>query len=179
MKTSKILVLTAILAVMAVGLPTEAFAEKYLHINKNELTLSVMEGDSVLAVYPVCAGKNYGQKKRRGDHKTPEGTFSIISIEDSSDWGKNSVDGQGIYDSAYGPWFFRLKCPQSRHIGIHGTRFPESIGTRDSFGCIRLHNEDLLKLYEEVFVGMKVIIDPDDPQQPAEIEQSEQQEQPE
>lgn len=159
----KNLILTAFFALIAAIAPCGAQAEKHIHINKKELTLSVVDGDSVIAVYPVCCGKNYGQKTRRGDHKTPEGTFSIISIEDSSDWGKNSVDGQGKYTNAYGPWFFRLKCPMSRHIGIHGTRFDDSIGTRDSFGCIRLHNSDLLELYPHIFIGMTVIIDPDDP----------------
>lgn len=63
---------------------------------------------------------------------------------------------------AYGPWFFRLKIAQWTSIGIHGTCFPESIGTRVSEGCVRLKNEDLLKLKSFIKIGMKVIITEDD-----------------
>ncbi|MDE5686373.1 MAG: L,D-transpeptidase, partial [Paramuribaculum sp.] len=43
-------------------------------------------------------------------------------------------------------------------IGIHGTNEPESIGTRASMGCVRLHNDELLRLKELVKVGTPVEI---------------------
>lgn len=112
------------------------------------------KGDT-LAVYPVALGMNYGQKMQDGDHKTPEGEFKIVSIEDSQKW---EGDASG---SDYGPWFMRLGGLESPHIGIHGTNKPESIGTRASLGCIRLHNNDLRKLRRMVSVGCKVTITPD------------------
>ena len=51
--------------------------------------------------------------------------------------------------------------PGFRDIGIHGTPFPESIGTRATEGCIRLRNEDILDLKQRVKVGTVVIILPD------------------
>ncbi|MDE5822075.1 MAG: L,D-transpeptidase [Paramuribaculum sp.] len=57
--------------------------------------------------------------------------------------------------------FLRINMPQWTSIGIHGTCFPESIGTRDSEGCIRLLNKDLIRLMSLVRVGTKVIILPD------------------
>ena len=41
---------------------------------------------------------------------------------------------------------------------IHGTNQPKSIGLAASFGCIRMHNEDILDLYERVQVGTRVVI---------------------
>ena len=41
---------------------------------------------------------------------------------------------------------------------IHGTTEPWSIGLNVSSGCIRLHNDDIVDLYERVDVGAKVIV---------------------
>ena len=54
----------------------------------------------------------------------------------------------------------RLEVPGHKGIGIHGTHKPESIGTRDTEGCIRLHNEELENLVKHCHVGMAVFITP-------------------
>jgi lipoprotein-anchoring transpeptidase ErfK/SrfK len=41
---------------------------------------------------------------------------------------------------------------------IHGTIHPESIGTAASSGCIRMLNEEVIKLYDETPRGTKVIV---------------------
>ena len=41
---------------------------------------------------------------------------------------------------------------------IHGTNKPESIGGFVSFGCIRMHNQDVLDLYQRVKVGTPVVV---------------------
>jgi lipoprotein-anchoring transpeptidase ErfK/SrfK len=41
---------------------------------------------------------------------------------------------------------------------IHGTNNPSSIGGFVSYGCIRMHNRDILDLYERVGVGTRVIV---------------------
>ena len=41
---------------------------------------------------------------------------------------------------------------------IHGTNRPSSIGTYASYGCIRMLNEDIVHLYEQVSVGTRVIV---------------------
>lgn len=129
--------------------------DRTIIIDKPAFRLYVVEQESdTVASFPVALGINYGQKQRHGDHRTPDGTFSIRSIEDSSGW---EGDASG---SDYGPWFMRLSG-QWEHVGIHGTNRPESIGTRASLGCIRLHNEDLLKLRQLVDVGTKIVITPD------------------
>ena len=56
--------------------------------------------------------------------------------------------------------FIRLDVPGHKGIGIHGTHKPESIGTRDTEGCIRLENSEILKLKELAYLGMVVVITP-------------------
>ena len=142
----------------------------FIVIDKPSLHLSVYEsqgGDTVLlARYPVCVGKNYGQKKKSGDMKTPESTFdkpfSITQIQPASSWTHDFGDGRGPI-LAYGNWFMRLKTPGFSGIGIHGSTNNEgSVPGRGSEGCIRLLNKDLDELKENyAFVGMSVVILPD------------------
>jgi lipoprotein-anchoring transpeptidase ErfK/SrfK len=41
---------------------------------------------------------------------------------------------------------------------IHGTNAPGSIGGFVSYGCIRMHNKDILDLYARVGVGTRVVV---------------------
>ena len=41
---------------------------------------------------------------------------------------------------------------------IHGTNNPGSIGGFVSYGCIRMHNRDILDLFERVSVGTRVVV---------------------
>ena len=43
---------------------------------------------------------------------------------------------------------------------IHGTNAPGSIGTFASYGCIRMHNADVIDLFERVEVGTTVLVTP-------------------
>jgi lipoprotein-anchoring transpeptidase ErfK/SrfK len=41
---------------------------------------------------------------------------------------------------------------------IHGTNAPDSVGGFVSYGCIRMHNEDITDLYKRVRVGTRVVV---------------------
>ena len=41
---------------------------------------------------------------------------------------------------------------------IHGTNAPGSIGRPVSYGCIRMHNHDIMDLYQRVAVGTRVVV---------------------
>lgn len=45
-----------------------------------------------------------------------------------------------------------------RYIYIHGTPDSEPMGVARSHGCIRMHNEDLIDLFERVHMGCPVLI---------------------
>lgn len=132
----------------------------HIVISKESMTLKLYDKNGkIIYNFPVAVGKNYGNKQKVGDMKTPEGTFSISEIRSASTWTHDFKDGKGEIKGAYGDWFIRLKTPPHTGIGIHGTHAPESIGTRATEGCIRLHNENLNKLKPLVFEGMKVVIE--------------------
>lgn len=139
----------------------------FIVIDKTNFHLSVFEdqeGDTVLlARYPVCVGKNKGQKEKPGDMRTPESTFSnpftISQIQPASTWTHDFNDGRGPI-LAYGNWFLRLQTPGHKGIGIHGsTNNESSVPGRGSEGCIRLRDSDIDELKAKyAFVGMKVVI---------------------
>jgi lipoprotein-anchoring transpeptidase ErfK/SrfK len=41
---------------------------------------------------------------------------------------------------------------------IHGTNAPDSVGGFVSYGCIRMHNQDITDLYNRVRVGTRVVV---------------------
>ena len=42
-------------------------------------------------------------------------------------------------------------------LAIHGTNNPGSVGGYVSWGCIRMHNRDIMDLYDRVAVGTRVV----------------------
>lgn len=159
---SRLLFLVASL-LLATSLHAQApEGEDYIVISKKDLTLQVIDASgNVERTYPVAVSRFYGPKERRGDNKTPEGTFTINEILNARGLTHDFHDGKGPVKGAYGPWFLRLSVPGFRDIGIHGTHLPNSIGTRATEGCIRLRNEDIEALKQRVRLGMTVIILPD------------------
>ena len=155
----------------ALGVRAQAPFAKYLDqaegapfivIDKQAFKLTLINPQGYpIKEYDIACAINYGPKKVRGDHKTPEGTFKINQLLNAKGLTHDFKDGKGPIKDAYGPWFLRLDVPGFWDIGIHGTPFPESIGTRATEGCIRLRNEDILDLKQQVKVGTPVIILPD------------------
>lgn len=149
--------------------PLIAEAGNRIIVSKKQLQLYVVnEKNDTLFQCPVACGKNLGNKTCVGDRKTPEGTFKIIKMYDATSWKHDFGDGKGMREGAYGPLFFRLNVPGFNDIGLHGTIFPETIGTRSSEGCVRMRNEDIRKLYRFCSIGMTVIIEPDAVENPEE-----------
>ncbi len=134
-------------------------------ISKREYRLYVYECDvdTVLAAsFPICYAKNPEAKTKSGDNRTPESSmenpFTICQIQPASDWVHDFGDGRGEL-KAYGDWFIRLETGFNG-IGIHGSTNNEaSVPGRDSEGCIRLRDSDLIKFHDMYAeVGQKVVI---------------------
>ena len=155
MKKNLIIILLAIM-------PLSALCGNRIVVSKKALTLYVVnEQSDTIFQRPIACGENLGNKTAIGDKKTPEGDFKITKMYNATSWKHDFGDGQGMRLGAYGPLFFRLNVPGFNDIGIHGTIFPESIGTRSSEGCIRMKNEDIKALYKYCYIGMPVTIEKD------------------
>lgn len=112
-------------------------------------------GDT-LGRYRVCASLKRGQKTKADDWKTPEGTFRIHGVYNSTDWTYKDTK-----DKCYGPFFISLITPGFWGIGIHGTNAPYSVPGRRSHGCMRMRNEDIVRVRSMVDKDSRVTILPD------------------
>ncbi|MBB3072064.1 hypothetical protein FHS14_005079 [Paenibacillus baekrokdamisoli] len=75
---------------------------------------------------------------------TPVGEYKVVYK------GKN-------WGPSFGPRWLGLNVPWGTY-GIHGTNKPYSIGQHQSHGCIRMHNNDVIELFEMIPLGTKVTI---------------------
>ena len=121
----------------------------------------------------IACGKNFGNKEKVGDNRTPEGVFRIGEIEKASHWSHDFKDGKGEIKGAYGPFFIRLDVPGQKGIGIHGTHDPNSIGSRASEGCVRMYNDELVSLVNNISTASMVVITPSESDIDASFNESE------
>lgn len=111
--------------------------------------------------YKMNCSRHYGSKHKRRDNRTPEGFFTAEGIYDSTDWLYTDDDGYtSPVKGQFGPRFIRLNTPVTSQVGIHGTCSPWTLGRRGSHGCIRIHNDNIIKLIEYVEPGTPVIVNP-------------------
>jgi len=106
----------------------------FISISIAAKTLSLYREGRFIKVYPVATGKP--------TTPTPKGNFTII----------NKQINPG------GPFGTRWMGLSKPHYGIHGTNNPASIGTAASNGCVRMYNEDVNELFNQVPVGTGVSI---------------------
>jgi hypothetical protein len=104
----------------------------------NEFNLKAYKGDELMLDVPIGVAQE--------NRPTPGGLYYTTELLKSS-------------DPVYGPWAFGLSGFSEvlttfnngqGQLGLHGTNQPDKIGTRVSSGCIRLKNEDIEKLVDEV-----------------------------
>lgn len=149
----------------------------FIVISKKEYRLYVYEAaaedTTLVASFPVCYAIEPGPKEGEGDNSTPEcgmnNPFRMCELKDASTWCFDFGDGRGPI-LAFGSWFLRLDLSQSfpdnptlaanRSIGIHGsTGNAVSVPGRDSHGCVRMLDEDLIILHDSYAqLGTPVII---------------------
>ncbi len=157
-----------------------------LKISLSKQQLDLLKGDRLLACYPISSALN-GPGEEMGSGCTPRGQHRIrIAIGDGCE--SNTVfigrrpSGE-IYSerlAAQQPerdwvltrilWLTGCESGRNRgggvdtlrrYIYIHGTPDSEPMGVPKSHGCIRMHNSDLIALYEHVEAGTCVEISDD------------------
>lgn len=156
----------------------------WLHIHIPSQRLHLYQGDCCLASYPVSSAVQ-GPGEQMGSGRTPRGWHRIRArIGANQPVGAVFVGRRPtgeIYSQALSqrypqrdwiltrilwlcglqPGFNRLGEVDSmrRFIYIHGAPDCALIGIPASKGCIRMHNIDVIELFEAVAVGTRVVIE--------------------
>ncbi len=147
--------------------------EPIIRISVPEQRLDLVSGETILASYPVSTSR-FGLGSEEGSLKTPLGRFKIGEkiggefpvgtifrnrlplmpeelVEPADDLVVSRIlwlDGLEEHNAN----------TRDRFIYIHGTNHEDQIGQPASHGCIRMKNDDLLTLYDQVPVGAEVVI---------------------
>ncbi|GAB4255261.1 MAG: L,D-transpeptidase [Methylomicrobium sp.] len=155
-----------------------------LHISIADQRLTVVEAGNPVATYPVSTAKN-GPGELRGSECTPRGRHRVrakigAGLPLCSVFKARRPTGE-IYTPELGRlyperdwiltrilWLGGLEPGKNRYrdvdtawryIYIHGCPDEAMNGKPESHGCIRMHNADIVALFDSVAAGTEVLID--------------------
>ena len=134
-------------------------------IEKKKRTLTLMDGAKILKTYQVAlGGQPVGAKDRQGDHKTPEGIYSVDAKNPNSQFYKAlHISYPSLADRANAR---KLGVSPGGDVEIHGLGAKWGwIGAKHRHtdwtdGCIALTNEEIDEVYPLIKVGTPVEIRP-------------------
>ncbi|MEL6164880.1 MAG: L,D-transpeptidase [Cyanobacteria bacterium J06628_3] len=128
--------------------------EVYLVVKLRTRKVHVYRGNALIKTYPIAVGKP--------GYETPQGAFNVFSKEIDPVF-TNFKTGAVIQPGANNPLGSRwigVWTDGKTQIGFHGTNRPQTIGRAASHGCIRMHDTDVIALFEKVEIGTLVRIEP-------------------
>ncbi|MBC8370313.1 MAG: L,D-transpeptidase family protein [Planctomycetes bacterium] len=134
--------------------------DEKLKIPSAKLSMRAWRGERLLALYadgvPI---RLYEASFGRQGEPTPLGDFTLAICEKEPVYYKQggSPVPYGNPDNPLGERWLGFK--EDAQYGIHGTNSEDTIGSYESGGCLRLHNADVIELFELVKSGVPVSID--------------------
>jgi murein L,D-transpeptidase YafK len=168
----KILCYASILIVawMCLGIVSKLSAQTAMRVDrivveKIKRTLTLMDGRKALKTYKVAlGGQSVGAKDRQGDHKTPEGIYSVDAKNPNSQFYKAlHLSYPNPADRANAR---KLGVSPGGDVEIHGLGAKWGwLGAKHRLtdwtdGCVALTNEEIDEIYPLVKVGTTVEIRP-------------------
>lgn len=136
---------------------TETASETYalsLVLSLSARRVSVYRGDMLVASYAVAVG--------REGWNTPTGEFTVFQKKTNPAW-EHPFTGEVLPpgpENPLGTRWIGFWSDGTNSIGFHGTPDESVIGSAVSHGCVRMHNEDVLALYEQVGLDTPVTVLP-------------------
>jgi lipoprotein-anchoring transpeptidase ErfK/SrfK len=146
-----------------------------IRIQAKEQILHLMEADKVIHRFPVSTSR-FGLGEAEGSFRTPTGRFQVCEkiggkhpantvfrgrtpVPDPPDW----ATGDDLITSRI-LWLDGVEKhnanTRERYIYIHGTNQEHLIGQAASRGCIRMRNQDVIRLFDLIDTGTEVEILP-------------------
>ena len=125
-----------------------------LVLRLSERRLYYYRGSAIAGSYPVAIGSAHWE--------TPTGEFTVLSMQTNPAW-QHPFTGEIVPPGPHNPLGARwigFWTDGNASIGFHGTDHPELIGQPVSHGCVRMRNEDITDLFDQVTVGTPVAVIP-------------------
>jgi lipoprotein-anchoring transpeptidase ErfK/SrfK len=137
--------------------PFNGYSPGTIVVNTSQRRLYYVVDDGRAVRYPVGVGKPgkqwFGQARVDGKYLRPAWSPPAVVRRDNPSL--PSVIPGGSPGNPMGVAALTLSGGE---YAIHGTNKPGSIGGFVSYGCIRMHNQDISDLFERVTVGTQVIV---------------------
>jgi len=146
-----------------------------IQISVRDQRLTLKNGRKKIAAYPISTSR-FGLGSKEGSFKTPTGKFRIAekigegmpvrtvfkSRKPVKATKKMLSDDDLVMTRIL--WLDGLEAHNAnthpRYVYIHGTNHEEEIGRAASHGCVRMTNDDVLELFDQVTEGTPVEIRP-------------------
>lgn len=159
-------------------------SEKIIYINIEKQHLQLLQNDSVLLQYPVSTAAN-GPGEQRGSNCTPRGWHTIRAkvgegCVPNTVFIKRRPTGE-IYSPALRAqfpdrdwiltrilWLSGLETGKNRlgnvdtmrrYIYLHGSPDDVQMGVPGSHGCVRMRNDNIMELFDNIEAGIRVLIE--------------------
>lgn len=144
-------VLFTLTVLCAQGILAEEESDQFIIINKSTNQLAFYDQGKLVKEFSVATG--------RKPSYTPEGSFMLVNKIKNRPYYKEKIPG-GDPKNPLGDRWLGLNARETwgTTYAIHGNSNAKSIGTYASAGCIRMHNDDVRWLFEQVRVSTPVII---------------------
>ncbi|WP_017728266.1 L,D-transpeptidase [Halalkalibacterium ligniniphilum] len=125
--------------------------DPFVIVNISTNQLAFVHDGEIKKTFAVATGKE--------EDRTPEGLFTVTVKATEPYYRKKNIEGGAVENPLGSRWIgFDARGSDGRTYGIHGTNQPQSIGQSITAGCVRMANEQVEILYEEVPLGTKVLI---------------------
>lgn len=131
-----------------------ATAETRVVVKLGERRVYVYQGDQVKASYPIATGKT--------GWDTPTGSFRVFEMLQDPAW-THPISRQRMEpgkNNPLGSRWIAFWSDEVNKIGFHGTPDRNSVGQAVSHGCLRMYDEDVQALYEQIKLGTVVTVEP-------------------
>lgn len=158
-------------------------ATRWIEISIARQSLSLMEGEQCLQQYPVSTAAR-GPGERQNSGCTPRGWHSIRARIGAGCPENTVFVGRRPSGETYSPalaqsfpdrdwiltrilWLSGLEKGKNRlgevdtmrrYIYIHGCPDEMPMGVAESHGCVRMRNQDIMALFDQVESGCRVLI---------------------
>ena len=131
--------------------PTKLSKGYYIIITTSKNTMGYYKDGKLVKEFSVATGKSSTQ--------TPKGKFKIVNKIVNRPYYKTHIPGGDPRNPLGNRWLgLSVGSTNGSTYAIHGNNNENSIGSNVSGGCVRMHNNEVRWLFEQVPIGTTVII---------------------
>ncbi|MDB9372261.1 L,D-transpeptidase [Nodularia sphaerocarpa] len=133
-------------------LSSQTSSQTEVVVNLSDRRTYVYKKGEVIASYPIAIGKE--------GWETPTGSFRVTDMQQYPIWQHPITDKvfPSGADSPLGERWIGFWSDGRNEIGFHGTPDTHLLGAAISHGCLRMRNDDVRLLYEQVNIGTLVSV---------------------